>query len=173
MHCIFRVISQDDFGIDGEIEIITAKPDGVGFQTSGGIIKVQAKSGASYVKKDSATSFSAPVRKDDLDYWNGCTFPVFFIVYSPNDDALYFKEVKSYIRDTPDVFRPPLEVVFQKPRRPFHSQLQGSRLSTRRREPAPDFLQRAGTAFSRISCRSNNFLKHSPSPRLVGHHSNE
>jgi hypothetical protein len=115
MHCIFRIISQDDFGIDGEIEVVTAKPDGVGFQTSGGIIKVQAKTGASYVKKDSATSFSTPVRKDDLDYWNGCTFPVFFIVYHPNDDALYFKEVKSYIRDTPDVFRPPLEVVFQKP----------------------------------------------------------
>lgn len=115
MHCIFRIISQDDFGIDGEIEVVTARPDGVGFQTSGGIIKVQAKTGASYVKKDSATAFSTPVRKDDLDYWNGCTFPVFFIVYHPGDDALYFKEVKSYIRDTPEVFRPPLEVAFQKP----------------------------------------------------------
>lgn len=115
MHCIFRIISQDDFGIDGEIEVVTAKPDGIGFQTSGGIIKVQAKTGASYVKKNSTTSFSTPVRKDDLEYWNGCTFPVFFIVYHPDDDALYFKEVKSYIRDTPDVFRPPLEVVFQKP----------------------------------------------------------
>jgi len=115
MHCIFRIISQDDFGIDGEIEVVTAKPDGVGFQTSGGIIKVQAKTGASYVKKDSSESFSTPVRKDDLDYWNSCTFPVFFIVYHPGDDALYFKEIKSYIRESPDVFRLPLEVVFRKP----------------------------------------------------------
>lgn len=115
MHCIFRVISQDDFGIDGEIEVVTAKPDGIGFQTSGGIIKVQAKTGASYVKKDSIASFATPVRKDDLDYWNGCTFPVFFIVYHPGDDSLYFKEIKTYIRQAPDVFRPPLEVVFAKP----------------------------------------------------------
>jgi len=53
MNCLFRVISQDDVGIDGEIEVVTPKDDGKGFQTSGGIIKVQAKSGASYVKKDS------------------------------------------------------------------------------------------------------------------------
>ena len=119
MHCIFRIISQDDFGIDGEIEVVTAKPDGIGFQTSGGIIKVQAKTGASYVKKDGATSFSTPVRKDDLDYWNGCTFPVFFIVYHPDDDALYFKEVKSYIRDTPGCFSPTLGGRVSQIRRPF------------------------------------------------------
>jgi len=44
MKCLFRLISQDEFGIDGEIEVVTPKPDGEGFQTSGGIIKVQAKS---------------------------------------------------------------------------------------------------------------------------------
>lgn len=114
MNCLFRPISQDDVGIDGEIEVVTAKPDGKGFQTSGGIIKVQAKSGASYVKKDSDTSFATPVRMDDLEYWNNCTFPVFFIVYHPKDDVLYFKEVKTYIRQTPNVFQPPLEVVFDK-----------------------------------------------------------
>jgi len=114
MNCLFRPISQDDVGIDGEIEVVTAKPDGKGFQTSGGIIKVQAKSGASYVKKDSETTFATPVRKDDLEYWNNCTFPVFFIVYHPKDDVLYFKEVKTYIRQTPNVFQAPLEIVFHK-----------------------------------------------------------
>jgi hypothetical protein len=114
MHCIFRVISQDDFGIDGEIEVVTAKPDGPGFQTTGGIINVQAKSGESYVKKNNAASFSTPVRKEDLEYWNGCTFPVFFIVYHPQDDALYYKEIQSYITGTPEVFRAPLQVIFDK-----------------------------------------------------------
>lgn len=114
MNCLFRPISQDDVGIDGEIEVVTAKPDGKGFQTSGGIIKVQAKSGISYVKKDGDSSFATPVRVDDLEYWNNCTFPVFFIVYHPKDDVLYFKEVKTYIRQTPNVFQPPLEIVFDK-----------------------------------------------------------
>jgi hypothetical protein len=114
MNCLFRAISQDDVGIDGEIEVVTPKPDGNGFQTTGGIIKVQAKSGRSYVKKDDGSTFATPVRLDDLDYWNACTFPVFFIVYHPDDDALYFKEIKTYIRETDDVWQNPLEVVFDK-----------------------------------------------------------
>ena len=114
MRCLFRVISQDDVGIDGEIEVVTAKSDGNGFQTAGGIIKVQAKSGASYVKKDDGTTFATPVRLDDLEYWNNCTFPVFLIVYHPHDDCLYFKEVKSYVQGTVNVWATPHEVVFVK-----------------------------------------------------------
>ncbi len=53
MPSIFREISKDDFGIDGEIEIIVSKAKGEGFETTGGIIKVQSKSGASYIKQDS------------------------------------------------------------------------------------------------------------------------
>ncbi|MBA2116706.1 DUF4365 domain-containing protein [Bremerella alba] len=119
MNCLFRVISQDDVGIDGEIEVVTPKPEGSGFQTSGGIIKVQAKSGASYVKKDNEHSFSTAVRFDDLKYWNTCTFPVVFIVYHPKDDALYFKEVKAYIQATENVWQPPLEIVFDKSKDEF------------------------------------------------------
>lgn len=114
MNCLFRVISQDDVGIDGEIEVVTPKEDGDGFQTSGGIIKVQAKSGSSYVKKDDGVTFATPVRLDDLEYWNNCTFPVFFVVYHPDDDALYYKEIKSYIQATANVWHAPLEVIFDK-----------------------------------------------------------
>ena len=114
MHCLFRPISQDDVGIDGEIEVVTPKADSPGFQTSGGIIKVQAKSGASFVKKDDGSTFSTPVKREDLEYWNSCTFPVFFMVYHPADDVLYFKEIKTYIRETPDVWQTPLEVNFRK-----------------------------------------------------------
>lgn len=114
MNCLFRVISQDDVGIDGEIEVVTEKSDGKGFKTTGGIIKVQAKSGKSYIKKDNGSTFSAPVRSEDLKYWNSCTFPVFFIVYHPDDDALYYKEIKSYIQATAAIWQAPLEVVFDK-----------------------------------------------------------
>ena len=107
MHCIFREISKDDYGIDGEIEVVVPKPGGRGFETTGGIIKEQAKSGASYVKHDSPSGFVTPVEKDDLESWYRSNFPVAFIIHHPADDALYWKEVKSYVRNTPSVLRPP------------------------------------------------------------------
>ena len=114
MRCIFREIIKDDFGFDGEIEVVVAKLDNQGFETNGGIIKVQAKSGESYVKQDSTLSFVTPVEKTDLEGWYNAPFPVFFIVYHPKDDRLYYKEIKSYVRSSPDVFKPPLRVVFDK-----------------------------------------------------------
>jgi hypothetical protein len=69
MHCIFREISKDDYGIDGEIEVVIPKIDGKGFETTGGIIKVQAKSGESYIKQDSDARFTVPVEKKDLEFW--------------------------------------------------------------------------------------------------------
>ncbi|MBN1888794.1 MAG: DUF4365 domain-containing protein [Thermoflexales bacterium] len=114
MKCIFREISKDDFGIDGEIEIVVPKPDGQGFQTTGSFIKVQAKSGMSYVKQDSDNEFSSPVKKDDLEFWYGVTYPVLYIVYHPGDDKLYWKEIHSYVKNTPNVWMPPFRIVFNK-----------------------------------------------------------
>lgn len=114
MRCIFREISKDDFGIDGEIEVVVPKADGKGYETTGGIIKVQAKSGKSYIRHNSDTEFKVPVDKNDLEFWYNITFPVIFIVYHPNDDKLYWKEIKSYVRSTINVFKPPLVIAFQK-----------------------------------------------------------
>lgn len=114
MKCLFRIISQDDVGIDGEIEVLVAKPDGKGFEAAGGIVKVQAKSGVSYVKKDNESTFATPVKEDDLTYWNRCTFPVLFIVYHPESDKLYYKEIKTYIKETNNVWQRPYEIVFNK-----------------------------------------------------------
>lgn len=114
MPSIFREIAKDDFGIDGEIEVLVPKEDGDGYETTGGIIKVQAKSGKSYVKRDCEASFATPVDRDDLELWHNATHPVVFIVYHPGDDKLYWKEVKKYIQNTPNVFQPPLRIVFNK-----------------------------------------------------------
>lgn len=114
MKCLFREITKDDYGIDGEIEVVTAKPDGTGFETTGGIIKVQSKSGESYVKQDTEETFSTPVTKNDLETWYSTNYPVMFIVYHPKDDSLYWKEVRSYVRSTPSVWQPPLKITFNK-----------------------------------------------------------
>lgn len=114
MKCIFRELSKDDFGIDGEIEIVLPKPDGQGYEARGGIIKVQVKSGTSYITRDSPTTFASPVEMRDLKYWHGSNVPVLYIVNHVADGRLYWKDLKSYVRSTPSVFQPPLQIVFDK-----------------------------------------------------------
>jgi hypothetical protein len=46
MCCIFREISEDEYGPDGEIEVVVPKSSRQGFETTGGIINIQARSGA-------------------------------------------------------------------------------------------------------------------------------
>jgi hypothetical protein len=76
MKCIFRELTKDDFGLDGEIEVVRRKVDGQGYETSGGIIKVQAKSGESYVKQDTESGFKTPIEKADLEAWYNAPYPV-------------------------------------------------------------------------------------------------
>jgi hypothetical protein len=114
MHFLFREITKDDFGIDGEIEVVVPKSDGKGFVTTGGIIKVQSKSGTSYVKGDKEQEFFTPVEESDLKYWYNATFPVIFIVYHPGDDQLYWKDVRAFVRSTPNVWQKPYRITFNK-----------------------------------------------------------
>ncbi len=114
MKCLWREISKDDYGIDGDIEVVREKADGKGFETTGGVVKVQAKAGASYLAWDNGQTFAVAVRKEDLEYWNGYTYPVLFIYYHPSEDKLYYKEVKSYLQTTANAFSPPYQIRFDK-----------------------------------------------------------
>lgn len=125
MKCIFREISKDDFGIDGEIEIVAEKPGGEGYEITGGIVKVQSKSGAKYVVGDSDSQFSTPVEKRDVEDWNKSNYPVLLIVYHPKDDKLYWKEIKSYVQSTPNVWKAPHRVVFNKSTDEFNAACYG------------------------------------------------
>lgn len=114
MNCVYRELQKDDYGIDGEIEVVVPKSSGEGFEATGGIIKFQSKSGKSYIKENSSESFSVSVDKSDIEYWHQANFPTLFIVYHPQDDKLYFREVKEYIRITPEIFRSPHKISFVK-----------------------------------------------------------
>jgi hypothetical protein len=114
MKCIWREISKDDYGIDGEIQIVVPKEGGEGYETTDGIIKVQSKAGTSYVTQDTPVSFSSAVSRSDLESWYNGTYPVLFIVYHPVEDKLYWKEVKTYVKNTPNIFQPPFRITFDK-----------------------------------------------------------
>jgi hypothetical protein len=114
MKCFWRELTKDDFGIDGEIEIVVPKLDGKGYETHGNVLKVQAKSGDRYVRFDTETSFASPVEKADLEGWNNSRYPVLYIVYHPKDDKLYAKEVRGYVKGTVNAFQPPCRIQFEK-----------------------------------------------------------
>ncbi len=77
MKCLWREINKSDFGIDGEIELLTPRPDGKGYHVTGGILKVQAKSGQSYIVQNSASHFLIKSSKDDFELW----YKRYFIFY--------------------------------------------------------------------------------------------
>lgn len=114
MRCIYREITKDDFGIDGEIEIVVPKSDGQGYETTGSTIKFQAKSGKSYIKSDTPNSFHTSVSKDDLELWYKANNPTIYIIYHPGDNKLYWKDVKSYVKTSRNVWQQPFHIEFDK-----------------------------------------------------------
>jgi hypothetical protein len=114
MRCIWREQEKDDIGIDGEIELCRPRDDGEGLIGTGKIVKVQSKSGSSYVIKDSDTAFASPVTEKDLRYWSDLNIPVIYVVFHPDDDLLYWKDVKGYLAADPDALTPPYRIEFDK-----------------------------------------------------------
>lgn len=114
MECIWREQTKDDIGIDGEIELTQPREDGNGRIGTAKYIKVQAKSGSSYIKLDSDDSFESPISKSDLHYWKNSNVPVVFIVYHPEDDQLYWIDLKEYVKNNPSVYQEPHRLKFDK-----------------------------------------------------------
>jgi integrase len=75
---------------------------------------VQVKSGRKYVVQDTDASFATTIEKTHLETWRTANLPVVLIVYHPADDKIYWKEIKPYLKATPDVFREPCRVHFDK-----------------------------------------------------------
>jgi hypothetical protein len=114
MRCIWREQEKDDIGIDGEIELCRPRDDGDGLIGTGKIVKVQSKSGSSYIIRDTDTAFASPVAEKDLRYWRDLNVPVIYVVFHPDDDVLYWKDVKAYLAANPDALTAPYRIEFEK-----------------------------------------------------------
>jgi uncharacterized protein DUF4365 len=161
MRCIYREITKDDFGVDAEIEVVVPKAGGKGYETTGGIVKVQAKSGESYILQDSPSAFSTPVERNDLLTWNSSTFPIIFIVYHPGDGLLYWKDIKAYIKTTPQVFQSPVRILFDKAADRFDEQTYDALCALALVSPPRISHQQRERLFP-ISCSSNALRASSP-----------
>lgn len=114
MGCIWREQEKDDIGIDGEIELCLPRLDGDDLVGTGKIIKVQSKSGSSYVVRDNDSSSASPTTEKDLLYWRDLNVPMIYVVYHPDDDRLYWKDIKAYLKARPDALTPPHRIEFEK-----------------------------------------------------------
>ena len=95
MDCVWRPTPNDDVGIDGEIEL---GKEGV---ATGRILKVQVKSGTSYVRNPTGTGFDFYATPDDLQYWNGANLPVVLIVHDPARNEAYWKPIQAWLEENP------------------------------------------------------------------------
>ena len=90
---IWRPTPNDDYGLDGELGLTSSG------EVTGTIIKVQIKSGTSYLRNRSQAGFSFYIDPSDAAYWSKVNFPVILVVYNPTDNAGYWLDVKRYLAE--------------------------------------------------------------------------
>src|SRR6266849_6244018 len=120
MDCVWRPTPNDDVGIDGEIEL---GKDGV---ATGFLIKVQVKSGRSYIANPKGQTFDFLADRDDLAYWKEANLPVILVVFDPDSQEGYWKPIQKYIADNPVVTVKPHRIVFSRKRDRFVAASNGS-----------------------------------------------
>jgi hypothetical protein len=95
MDCVWRPTPNDDVGLDGEIEL---GKDGA---ATARLVKVQVKSGSSYIKNSTGAGFEYYAGPEDLGYWNAANLPVILVVYDPVKGEGYWKHIQQYLKENP------------------------------------------------------------------------
>jgi hypothetical protein len=85
---IFRETPNGDVGIDAQIEHVNENGE-----TTGKIVAAQIKSGNSYLEDKGEYYLFYPKEKH-RNYWSSFPLPVILFVYYPNDDKVYFTDVR-------------------------------------------------------------------------------
>src|SRR5580704_3272713 len=108
MGCIWRPTPNDDVGLDGEVEL------GKEGTATGLIIKVQVKSGKSYIANAKGNNFDFLASRDDLEYWGSANLPVILLVYDPERSEGYWKHIQQYLKEHPEVAEKPHRIKFSR-----------------------------------------------------------
>lgn len=105
---IWRNLLEEDVGVDGTIEIA------LGEFPTGKIVGAQVKSGTSYIRSETDTSFTFYPDKDDLSYWQELSIPLFLLVHHPGNDCVYWADVSNYIDSSAENSSGGSSIVFSK-----------------------------------------------------------
>lgn len=96
-NCIFHKIElENDIGNDAFIEFIS------GEESTSFCIAAQIKAGESIVRQNGIETF-IPTDKEHLEYWYNLNLPVAGFTYNPNNDTVYWIDIKEYITNNPNV----------------------------------------------------------------------
>lgn len=95
MDSVWRPTPNDDVGFDGEIEL------GKEGLATGRLIKVQVKSGKSYIHNPHGQSFEFIAKEEDIEYWSSANVPVILIVYDPELNEGYWKSIQQTVANAP------------------------------------------------------------------------
>lgn len=106
MGCTWRPTPNDDYGIDGEIEI---NKEG---SPTGKLIKVQSKCGSSYIKNLSAFTFDFYASQNDIDYWLNSNVPIVLVVKDGTRSIFHWVNVNEYAKRHPEVRNAPHKITF-------------------------------------------------------------
>jgi len=83
-----------DAGIDGEIEV----RDPATSAMSNRVIRVQVKSGDSYLKAETKDEFTFHPEPEDLQYWLDGNTPVILVVCRPEKEEAYWVSIQDYFK---------------------------------------------------------------------------
>lgn len=90
---IFRPTSNDDNGIDGEIEFKNSNQEATGER-----IYIQLKSGDSYLKIDKRGNFNFYIEKErHIEYWLSQKYDVYLIIRD-GDGKIYWMNITEYLK---------------------------------------------------------------------------
>lgn len=92
MLCIWRETPNKDVGIDGQIEYVDKNGN-----ATGQVIAVQVKAGSSFIKGDENNINFYPEAKH-RQYWENFPLPVIIIIYNPENNIAYWKDVRRVLR---------------------------------------------------------------------------
>jgi hypothetical protein len=92
---LWREETKNDFGIDGEIELVNKNENG-NLEVTGEILKVQIKSTetGSYITGNTEASFEFNASVEDFKYWNNHKLSVILVIYFTKDEILYAKKIE-------------------------------------------------------------------------------
>lgn len=95
-YIMFREVTRNDFGIDGEVEFVLKNELGKR-EATGEILKIQIKSTegfAGYISRETDKIIEFRAKKEDLEYWSKFKVDVLLVLYDNKTDSLFCKKIE-------------------------------------------------------------------------------
>lgn len=94
MQAIWRATPCHDLGVDGQIEFLEKTENVI---STGKLVAIQVKSGASYFREMTKTCVKYYPSKKHRRYWKSLNLPIILVLHNPDTSQTIYTEVKSQL----------------------------------------------------------------------------